>query len=80
MSDHRKQAGTGRNPCRSRRAPAADQAAAEASREAHIERIVRAAPPFTASQRARLAAIFNGAAPAAGRTSRKTNGHKDGRA
>jgi hypothetical protein len=80
MTEHREQAGTGRKPRRSRRAPAGGQAAAEAARQAHIERIVNAAPPFTAGQRARLAAIFNGAAPATGRTDRRTNGQGGGRA
>lgn len=80
MTDHHKQTGTGRKPRRSRRVPVTDQAAAEAARQAHIERIVSAAPPFTASQRARLAAIFNGTAPAARSTRGEANGHEDGRA
>ncbi|MFD0204652.1 MULTISPECIES: hypothetical protein [Saccharothrix] len=79
MTGHRKQAGSGRKPCRTRRAVTGVQAATEAGLEAYVERIVRAAPPFTASQRARIAAILNGAAPSAGRANRTAADHEDGR-
>ncbi|MEU4803067.1 hypothetical protein [Actinosynnema sp. NPDC023587] len=74
MTDHLKQPVSVRKPCRSRHALTADQAAAEAGLESYVERIVRAAPPFTASQRARLAAILNNAAPAVERGKRPKGG------
>ena len=79
MTEHRTQPGKDREPHRSRRAPTADQAAAEASLEAYIERIVSAAPPFTATQRARLAAILGSAAPAVERVDRDAADREDGR-
>ena len=47
--------------------------------QAYIERIVSAAPPFTATQRARLAAILGSAAPAVERTNHDAANREDGR-
>ena len=79
MTKRRKQADTDRRSCWHRRALTTDQAAAEASLKACIERIVRAAPPFSASQRAQLAAILGSAAPTTECVNRDAADREDGR-
>lgn len=79
MTDRRKLTNPGGRQCRTRRALTESQAATEAGLEAYVERIVRAAPPLTASQRARIAAILNGTAPAPERANRPSVDHEDGR-
>lgn len=64
MTGRRRLSNSDGRPCRTRRALTETQAAVEPGLEAYVERIVLSAPPFTASQRARIAAILNGAVPA----------------